>query len=42
MKPSVILIDNYDSFAHNLARYAQRAGLDVTIIRNDVHSVDAS
>lgn len=38
--PHIIIIDNYDSFVHNLARYAQIAGATTSIIRNDV--IDAA
>jgi anthranilate synthase component 2 len=31
----ILLIDNYDSFVHNLARYFQRLGQDTLVIRND-------
>lgn len=31
----VLLIDNYDSFVHNLARYLRRLGVEVDILRND-------
>jgi len=31
----IILIDNYDSFVHNLARYLRRLGQETTIVRND-------
>ncbi|MEP2652771.1 MAG: aminodeoxychorismate/anthranilate synthase component II, partial [Paraglaciecola sp.] len=31
----LLLIDNYDSFTHNLARYFVELGQDVNIIRND-------
>jgi para-aminobenzoate synthetase/4-amino-4-deoxychorismate lyase len=31
----VLLVDNYDSFAYNLAQYAQELGADVTVVRND-------
>ena len=31
----ILLIDNYDSFAHNLARYFQRLGQQVKVVRND-------
>lgn len=34
----VILIDNYDSFVHNLARYLQRLGSDTQVVRNDAVS----
>lgn len=39
--PQLILIDNYDSFAHNLARYATLAGAHVTVMRNDACPPDA-
>jgi anthranilate synthase component II len=32
----LLLIDNFDSFAHNLARYLQRLGQSVRVVRNDV------
>jgi anthranilate synthase component II len=31
----ILLIDNYDSFVHNLARYFQRLGQDTLVRRND-------
>jgi len=31
----VLLIDNYDSFVHNLARYVRRMGKETRLIRND-------
>lgn len=37
----IIVIDNYDSFVHNLARYVREAGADTKVIRNDAMSVDA-
>lgn len=36
----ILLIDNYDSFVYNLARYLQRLGQDTHVVRNDVLSVD--
>ncbi len=36
------LIDNYDSFLHNLARYIRRLGVDVVVLRNDDASLQAS
>jgi anthranilate synthase/aminodeoxychorismate synthase-like glutamine amidotransferase len=36
----ILLIDNYDSFAHNLARYFQRLGQVVRVVRND--AIDAA
>jgi anthranilate synthase/aminodeoxychorismate synthase-like glutamine amidotransferase len=35
----VLLIDNYDSFVHNLARYLQELGTVTEVIRNDRFSV---
>ena len=35
----ILLIDNYDSFVHNLGRYVEVLGHDVRIIRNDAISV---
>lgn len=31
----ILLIDNYDSFVYNLARYFQRLGQDTVVFRND-------
>lgn len=31
----ILLIDNYDSFVHNLARYFQRLGQETLVLRND-------
>jgi anthranilate synthase/aminodeoxychorismate synthase-like glutamine amidotransferase len=31
----ILLIDNYDSFVHNLARYFQRLGQETAVVRND-------
>lgn len=31
----ILVIDNYDSFVHNLARYVREAGHETLIIRND-------
>jgi anthranilate synthase component II len=36
----ILVIDNYDSFVHNLARYFRRLGHDTKIVRND--SIDAA
>lgn len=36
----ILLIDNYDSFAHNLARYLRRLGQEVVVVRNDAIDVD--
>ncbi len=37
----ILVIDNYDSFVHNLARYVREAGGETTVIRNDAASVEA-
>ena len=31
----ILLIDNYDSFVHNLARYLERLGQPTCVVRND-------
>lgn len=36
----VILIDNYDSFVHNLARYLRRLGQETLVLRNDAVSAE--
>lgn len=36
----LLLIDNYDSFVHNLARYFERLGQKTVVVRND--AVDAA
>ena len=35
----LLLIDNYDSFSHNLARYFQELGCELQVVRNDAISV---
>lgn len=35
----ILLIDNYDSFVHNLVRYVRRLGEDTIVIRNDQMSL---
>jgi anthranilate synthase/aminodeoxychorismate synthase-like glutamine amidotransferase len=37
----ILLIDNYDSFVFNLARYFQRLGQTTHVVRNDAIDVDA-
>ena len=39
--PSVLLIDNYDSFTYNLAQYFGELGADVTVERNDAITLEA-
>ena len=36
----VLLIDNYDSFVHNLARYVRELGHDAVVLRNDAVTLD--
>jgi para-aminobenzoate synthetase component II len=37
----ILVIDNYDSFVHNVARYLEELGEETRVIRNDVEAVDA-
>ncbi len=37
----ILVIDNYDSFVHNLARYFQRLGAEPLVVRNTEIDVDA-
>jgi len=39
VRPRVLLVDNYDSFVHNLARYVRELGADTVIRRNDAVSI---
>jgi anthranilate synthase/aminodeoxychorismate synthase-like glutamine amidotransferase len=41
MGPMLLLIDNYDSFVYNLARYFQRLGCQTHVVRNDAIDVPA-
>ena len=36
----ILLIDNYDSFVHNLARHFRRLGQETLVVRND--SIDTT
>ena len=36
----ILLIDNYDSFVHNLARYVRELGWDAEVRRNDALTLD--
>ncbi|MFW6040083.1 MAG: anthranilate synthase component II, partial [Gemmatimonadota bacterium] len=38
--PVILLIDNYDSFSHNLARYFEELGESVRVVRNDTLRVE--
>lgn len=35
----ILLLDNYDSFVHNLARYFERLGQETRVVRNDAIDV---
>lgn len=35
----ILIIDNYDSFVHNIARFFERAGEECTVMRNDAITV---
>jgi anthranilate synthase component II len=39
-RPSVLMIDNYDSFTYNLVHLLYRLGANVTVARNDELTVD--
>ena len=36
----ILVIDNYDSFVHNLARYLRELGWDTHVVRNDTVDVE--
>lgn len=36
----ILVIDNYDSFVHNLARYLRELGWETTVARNDAITLD--
>ena len=36
----LLIIDNYDSFVHNLDRYCAELGAETTVVRNDRITVD--
>ena len=36
----ILLIDNYDSFVFNLARYLREMGCKTLVVRNDAITVD--
>jgi len=39
MMPSLLMIDNYDSFTYNLVQYFGELGQDVKVVRNDALTV---
>ena len=36
----ILLVDNYDSFVHNLARYVRELGEEAVVCRNDALTID--
>jgi anthranilate synthase/aminodeoxychorismate synthase-like glutamine amidotransferase len=38
--PSVVVVDNYDSFTYNLVQYLGELGAELDVIRNDATTVD--
>ena len=40
--PSVLLVDNYDSFTYNLYQYLGELGAEVRVVRNDELTADAA
>jgi anthranilate synthase/aminodeoxychorismate synthase-like glutamine amidotransferase len=36
----ILIIDNYDSFTYNLARYFEELGQTVKVVKNDNHSIE--
>ena len=38
--PSILVVDNYDSFVYNLVQYLGELGADVTVLRNDKVDVE--
>ncbi|MGE3527650.1 MAG: aminodeoxychorismate/anthranilate synthase component II, partial [Gemmatimonadales bacterium] len=36
----ILLIDNYDSFVYNLARYVRELGAEARVVRNDAFPLD--
>ena len=40
-RPTILVIDNYDSFTYNLVQYLGELGADVEVVRNDVEPLDA-
>ena len=36
----ILLIDNYDSFVHNLARYVRELGAEAMVVRNDEITIE--
>lgn len=38
----ILIVDNYDSFVHNLARYVREAGSPTLVVRNDDITIEGS
>jgi anthranilate synthase/aminodeoxychorismate synthase-like glutamine amidotransferase len=38
--PMILVIDNYDSFVHNLARYFRQLGCETRVVRNDAITLE--
>ena len=38
--PSILVVDNYDSFTYNLVQYLAELGAEVEVVRNDAIDVD--
>lgn len=41
MKPTLLMIDNYDSFTYNLVQYFSELGCEVVVYRNNKTSIEA-
>jgi anthranilate synthase component 2 len=41
-KPSVLVVDNFDSFTFTLVDYLRTIGADVTVMRNDAVAIDVA
>jgi para-aminobenzoate synthetase component 2 len=37
----ILVVDNYDSFVHNIARYVRELGREAMVVRNDALAADA-
>jgi anthranilate synthase/aminodeoxychorismate synthase-like glutamine amidotransferase len=40
-RPTILMIDNYDSFTWNLVQYLEEVGAEVEVVRNDAVDTDA-
>jgi len=39
-RPSILVVDNYDSFVYNIVQYLSELGAEVSVRRNDEVDVD--